>query len=651
MIINKYARIYFWGGSILFTSLSTIINIYIIEWNKVNLIIGIFYLFIQLISSWTSSEILLKALLILFHKVNKINTIHDIGKTSFIINYNLKAYNEEEIDKCFLNLYHAFIGNMGINSIGVLISATTDPILITYEISKLIYYRELLYNYLYKIGLEYINNINNINNIDDIDDIDDNFDDISWLSKLKIPNHLLKKRLSSICRKRTLDFILLRRTSNTLKKCGQYQDLITLSIGYTKCYTYENKKLYGKNARSKRPLFISPDNNTENYNRILRKNFQYTIVLDSDTVVPKNSIIKLIGVANANPEYTIIQPQINLYGDNTLFSKLQIISQEQSNIITKYTCSFFNHCSFFGKGLIRNSDYLKYCIGTSSSPVEYVPTDALSHDTFEAMAVPVLYTPNIYFKENPPETYISWNIRELRWNIGDLIVARHIYPYLLCRKKSLPHSKHKYNLSFAKGYFALSSFRVIMMRPILLIFIILITFIPMKFSYIPMLYMIITIIIIPSIITFRIKTFYNSILLLFISIIQFTPEPAIGSVRLFISLYTLFKNKFKWLPSSLIEYQISKKGIIYYSLLYLMPFTTISSILLPFLYQKHVALTFFFISNIILPIYSIITGLNYNKYKKRSNLQINNHFRINIRSKSNTLKNSNITLAQLSNIG
>ena len=597
-MINKYARIYFWSGSILCAIFSTTINILIIEWKHLHLSLGIIYLVIQFICSWTASEILLKPLLILFHKVKPVRLINDIGKTSFIINYNLKAYYNEEIDECLNNMYEAFINNMGINSIAVLISATTDPILQEYELSKIIYYQKLIYNELYNSGTNYIENN------------EKSFDD-SWWCKLNIPNNLLKIKLETICKKRSQDFIILRRNSTTLKKCGQYQDLITLSRGHYNSYTYSNQKLYGKNARSNKSLFIDLLDN--NYKRILRKNFKYTLVLDADTRVPKKSLIKLIGTANANPEYTIIQPRIDLYGSESLFQKFQVLCQQHSNIITKYTCSFMDHSSFYGKGLIRNYEYLKHCIGTSNNKIEYIPADALSHDTFESMALPVLYVPDIQLEETPPSTYISWNIREMRWNIGELIVARHLYPHLLCRKKTTPQCSNKFNLTFNKSFFALSSIRIIIMRPILLSFIILINFIPMKLSYIPMLYMLLTILIIPNLIIFKIKKFHEILLILLISIIQMTPEPAIGTIRLSLSLYELFKNKFKWVPSSKIEYNIKNNGIIYYSFLYYSPFMIISSILFYFFYNIHNALKFFLACNILLPFYSIFTGFNYNK--------------------------------------
>ena len=633
-MINKYARIYFHGGSIISTLISISINIFIIEWYKIHIFISIIYLFIQSLCIYTSSEILLKAILVLFHKINEIKMINNIGKTSFIINYNLKANDEEEIDECFHNMYEAFIGNMGINSIAVLISVTNDPILITYESSKLIYYREILYNHLYTSGLNYINNIDNID------------DNSAWWSKLNISKKLLKSKLHIICKKRSLDFILLRRNSKTLKKCGQYQDLICLSAGYSSCFTYEDTAIYGVNSRVNKEMFVESSSNKVNYNRILRKNFKFTLVLDSDTRVPNGSVIKLIGTALANPEYTIIQPRIDLYGSNTIFQKLQIYSQEHSNIITKYTCSYLDHCPFFGKGLIRNSEYLKHCIGTSINPVEYVPADALSHDTFESMALPVLYTPDIALEETPPTTYITWNIRELRWNIGELIVARHIYPNLLCRQKKIPQTKHIYTLSFAKAYFALSSFRIIIMRPILLLYIIFIAFIPMRYSYIPMIYMITTIIILPILITFKIKSFPKIILLLVTSIIQMTPEPAIGTIRLLISFYKLFTNKIKWIPSRTVEYNIYKRGIFYYAMFYLSPFMIIAAILLPFLYKINIALTFFLIANIILPIYTIITGQNYINYFNVM-LYKKKPFHINIRKKKHLSPNNNITLAEL----
>jgi len=517
----------------------------------------------------------------------------------------LKAEDKNDIDECFLNMYNTFIHNMSENSIAVIISATYKDELKIYEQLMLKTFRQKFFNYLYQSGQKYISRSNCGTS-----------SNISWWSTINVNN----TNLISICNSRCHNFLLLRRKSNVLKKCGQYQDLITLSLGYSHSYTYTNKNLYGDKTRSRDTFFES----NNDLNKIIGKKYDYTIVLDSDTIVPKNTIINLIRIAIANPNYVIIQPQINFYNIQTLFQRIQVLWQSYSNISLNYTCSFIGHSPFFGKGLINNQKYFEKCIGPPENPIEYVPIDVLSHDTFESMAAPVLYVPILTFQETLPKTYVSWNIRELRWNIGEIIVASHIYPRLLRRCSSIPNTRNIYNLTFAQAYFALATFRVIVMRPILLSFIIFNIFIPMIYGFFPMLYMIIIVLILPNLIIIKPKKFYETIIILFTSIIQITPEPIIGTFRLIQSCYKLLTNNTKWIPSNKIEQNIKKKGILYYSLLNFGAYSGASIIILYFVYKINLILTLFLCSITFLPFYSSLTGYEYvNKLKnKRSRLAI-----------------------------
>ena len=607
-MFKNFEYIYLFFGPIIFTLISTIINIYIIDWNLINNITGYIYLFIQGLCAYTSSEIPLKSLLLLIYKKNKIKHSNNVGKTSFVINYNLKASDKKEIDICFLNMYEAFLGNMTENSCAVLISATVDNELKQYETEKLEYYKKLLYNEVRKSCIEYLKHNN----------------DNCWLSYLDISLITLLVNIDNICNKRCDDFILLRRNSNVLKKCGQYQDLITLSMGYNIGYTYKNKLLYGSKLREiDQPLFVG--NDPFDVIRIINKKIEYTIVLDYDTTVPKGEGIKLICSAIENTEYDIIQPSIKLNNTSTLFQSIQVLWQEHSNKILDSTCLFLNHSTFFGKGLIRNKEYFMKCIGTPDNLIEYVPSNVLSHDTFEAMAVTVLYDNNVIFNESPPETFVGWHIRELRWNIGELIVFQHMYPKLMFRNKSIHYTKHNYNISFIKKYVALSSCRVIFMRPILLIYILLSIKITMKYSYIPMLYMLFTILILPNILTFNIRKPHHVFIILITSIIQFTPEPIIGTVRFIQAMYYLFKSNVKWIPSYKIEKNINDKGIWYYSFLYFGIYSLISGIIISYVYYINPIITFFLLSIIILPFYSGITGKQYKTNKFRIGIRKNNN--------------------------
>ena len=605
-MFKNFEYIYLFFGPIIFTLISTIINIYIIDWNHINNITGYIYLFVQGLCAYTSSEIPLKSLLVLIYKKNKIKHANNVGRTNFVINYNIKASDKKEIDICFLNMYEAFIGNMSENSCAILISATINNELKLYETKKLEYYKKLLYNELRKMCIDYLKN-NNTN---------------CWLSSLDISLITLLINIDNICNKRCNDFILLRRNSNVLKKCGQYQDLITLSMGYNTGYTYKNKLLYGSKIReTEKPLFTG--NDPFDIIRIIDKKIEYTIVLDYDTMVPQGEIIKLICSAIQNTEYDIIQPSIKLNNTSTLFQSIQVLWQEYSNKILDSTCLFLNHSTFFGKGLIRNKEYFMKCIGTPENPIEYIPSNVLSHDTFEAMALTVLYDNNVIFNEVPPETFVGWHIRELRWNIGELIVFQHMYPKLMFRNKSIHYTKHKYNVSFIKKYIALASCRVIFMRPILLIYILLSIKITMKYSYIPMLYMLFIILILPNILTINIRKPHHLFLIIITSIIQFTPEPIIGTVRFIQAIYYLFKSNIKWIPSYKIEKNINDKGIWYYSFLYFGIYSLISGIIISYVYYINPIITFFLSSIIILPFYSGITGKQYKTNKFRISIRKN----------------------------
>ena len=275
-----------------------------------------------------------------------------------------------------------------------------------------------------------------------------------------------------------------------------------------------------------------------------------------------------------------------------------------------------NHSAFFGKGLINNKKYIDKCIGHPDKLIEYVPVNALSHDTFEAMCMSVLFIPEISLYEDAPRNYISWNFRELRWNMGELIVFSHLLPCLF--KKRFKLRRQNFNLSFSKTYFALSAFRILIMWPILLIFIITNQFIPFYNYYLSYFYIIATTIIIPNIIKFY---YYkkNTILYIFISILQVLPEPLIGTSRLFISIYKLLTDNITWFPSTSLDN--NKLNIIVSSFYYLGLYSIASIILLAFYYDVNILLSLLLSSISILPLYNIITNLKSPNYNNRIGLR------------------------------
>ena len=594
---------YFIFGSSIFTIINIILSYFNIDFTLINIPYITIYFFILIICTFSVSGIFLKTLLVPFYKKKHL-LMYDIDfTTSYIINYNLKAYNHADIDECFKNAFESFINNMTINSVAVIISVTEDETLQKYEELLLETYRNEVFTELHNQGKNFLNNpLQNI-----------------WWKNTNINYNTLEE----FCKERAFHFILLRRNTMILKKCGQYQDLILLTKGYLEPYTYKDNNYYGKLTRICNQTFTYT--HPDDFYRLYNINFEYTMVLDIDSVLSKNTLYNITAIANANPLFTIYQPRIELHMVETYFQLFQKLWLQFSNPTYEATCSYLNHSTFFGKGLIHNQRYIDQCIGSPNNLIEYVPINALSHDTFEAMCCPTLYCSDIVIFETPPKSFLAWNIRELRWNMGELTVAQHIFPTLLLRSKKNKYTRNKYYLSFKVFFFALSSFRVMITWPILLIFIGWNSLIPYKIFYLSYSYILITIIFIPTLINWK-YTNANFKFALFYSISSFyntLSEPIIGSLRLLFSCYNIYKKNLVWIPASKIDQLIYNKGNITSSIFYFGPFSLVSSIIYYYLNKNNYLLSILLINLICLPIYNFLTSLSYNKFSRITLKKIN----------------------------
>ena len=117
-------------------------------------------------------------------------------------------------------------------------------------------------------------------------------------------------------------------------------------------------------------------------------------------------------------------------------------------------------------------------------------------------------------------------------------------------------------------------------------------------------------------------SFAEIFILICASLIQLTPEPIIGSIRLLLSYYKLLTNNIIWIPSDHIEKFIQSKGILYSSVLYFGPFSFISIVIFYFTYTINIMFTYFIMSIICLPLYSIITNYHFNIIQYKSRLSI-----------------------------
>ena len=125
------------------------------------------------------------------------------------------------------------------------------------------------------------------------------------------------------------------------------------------------------------------------------RNLDYTLVLDGDTGVVKNSLSKLMDVAAAHPNRAIIQPSIDITAGpaDSLFMHLDSVRQKIFEPVSLAFTYMMGRCGFFGKGLLKNDLYILTMLGDpiTKEPSERVPIDVLSHDTYEAAALCPLY--------------------------------------------------------------------------------------------------------------------------------------------------------------------------------------------------------------------------------------------------------------------
>ncbi|GAB1607585.1 uncharacterized protein LOC115219941 [Argonauta hians] len=550
------------------------LNILNIDWEKTSIPQGAIFVIVLGILQGSVCEFPVQtiATLIVGGKKRQ-NRMADGDNFTLILNYNLLAVTVDDIEECFQTMFQAFMGNLSFNVSAVLVSATSDEKLKVHEIKCRDRYRRLIYDELFKEGVCFANGFYN--------DIQrDRFKNV-WMYYHFCPRDIfINHHLDSICDRFAQEFMVIHRTSKVLRKCGQYQDLMLLSEGESFAYTYTDKKYYGRLARPyNQPTFYF----SEDVQNIFNRRFDYTLVLDADTGVPDGTVERLLGIAAANPEKGIIQPSIKLsYEHNdTMYMRLEAIKQMIYEPMTNAITALLGQCGFFGKGLIKNRIYIDNVIGSRENLIERVPIDVLSHDTFEAALLKPYYAGSVFLLEAPSFNYITWNIRERRWNRGEVILSMYFWKNtigVLMRTLQRIFQRDKFNkttlrteskLDFVTAYIAHSALRQMLMKPFLLVFICLHIGIELRYPHAPIFVIMFLVIVFPKFATCTKSSFKYIILETFISVIQFTPEAIVGCVRIFRAIQANISANCKWVPQRSVEEEFKKGNPFLFSLKHL----------------------------------------------------------------------------------
>lgn len=256
-------------------------------------------------------------------------------------------------------------------------------------------------------------------------------------------------------------FKYLHRTSTTLRKAGQYQDLMLLSSkGINRPFTYLEEK-YGSLGRSpQKPLFgfcgnlendqgLSQDLfNTALLRLSLRggqdiddlKNsglthgtkedfsFRYTALLDADNRVPPGTMRSLVEIAAANPDRSFLQVGILVFNMETWHALQELLAHRSESKMPEAIFRALGRFGAYGKGLAYNEAVIEQFIGSPQAPLETLPINVLSHDTIEALYLNPAYVPNLQFYEETARNQFSRQAQLVRWTLGDLANAALLLP-------------------------------------------------------------------------------------------------------------------------------------------------------------------------------------------------------------------------------
>ncbi|XP_074650472.1 uncharacterized protein LOC141905500 [Tubulanus polymorphus] len=493
----------------------------------------------------------------------------DGSKLKLVINYNLLAISEECIDQTFTNMYQTFMNNLSPNVTLVLVSTTPTDELREYSLAQVAEYRLRIYDRLIAEGELFLEGR--------FKAVDSHRLHHFWFD---LCDHFgltyVQEKLAELCSRHSYEFICVHRVSNVLKKCGQYQDLILLSEGEDQAYTYTEKCLYGKFCRHHgEPLF----QNTPDSRRLDGRHFDYTLVLDSDTVVPRGTALQLLAAAAGNPRLAVIQPNIKLElpKEATFFMYLERVRNELTTAENNAITNFLGQTLFCGKALINNQLYVDKIIGSPVNQLEMIPVDVMSHDTYESLILHPFPLTSVSLKEQPTTNLITWSHRQQRWTTGEVINATYIWNLTFgmlirllrivfwcncCEPFRRVRNYPPCNLTglylVAKIHFSL------FIKPFLITYILLHSFlygVKFRYPYIPLGGALVVWLFLPRLFVFRRNLLKYLPLELLTSILQQTSDIFVGTYRLLVGIVAaLSRHPLKWLPQRIIEQKYEVKS-------------------------------------------------------------------------------------------
>lgn len=170
--------------------------------------------------------------------------------------------------------------------------------------------------------------------------------------------------------------------------------------------------------------------------------YRYMVVLDADSFVAGDTLVRMVRLMEANPAVALIQTAPRLFGAETLFARLQQFSAALYGPIFIAGANYWQQgeANYWGhNAIIRVAPFIDHCALPRLPGHEPLGGKILSHDFVEAAllrragwGVWLLTDTRGSYEEGPP-TLIDALKRDRRWCQGNmqhlwLLLARGLYP-------------------------------------------------------------------------------------------------------------------------------------------------------------------------------------------------------------------------------
>ena len=476
----KMAYLYFAGVGLLTLTLAALYAM-TIDWSVSNMLIASFVTCTIAYLLWGVSDVIVQFLLLVIFRIWKGPLSHrrtDMsdgipGNCRTAIAYMLRSNHRADCEEAFENMYRSYLDNLDSNGnlTAVLVSASTSLSIVQHELNlRDSYRRHIRKTLMDEAKTRKTSYAQNATPIDDgprarfWTQLFGNWRERGY-SDEKLDS-VIEREVERITR----GFMYVHRTSTTLKKAGQYQDLMMLiSRGIDRPFTYL-EETYGHHGRSPSIPTFGFCANLENDHELpehefvrrvqeleLRGNtdvaslkraglthettddisYSYTVLLDIDNRAPSGSIRTLVEIAAVNSERGFLQPGLLVSNMSTWHAFREILTHHTVSKMPEALFRVFGRFGDYGKGLADNEIFIEQFIGSAEAPRETLPYDVLSHDTIEALYINPAYVPEVFFYEGVTTNTFSRQAQLTRWTQGDLMNAVLLFPKSFGRAFSL----------------------------------------------------------------------------------------------------------------------------------------------------------------------------------------------------------------------